>query len=125
MLENRKNEITLIYNGKDLDDKQAVSYLKSVAGEKLKTIDISKERITQSQIARIAKDMKVEPKVLIDKKHQQTLSEIDHKDWDEESVLKLLAEQPHLLRTPITKWNGKTEYWDTAYDMIKYELNYR
>jgi len=125
MLENKKDEITLIYNGKDLDDKQAISYLKSIAGEKLKMIDITKDRLTESQIARLAENMNITPKELIDKKNKKAIATIDEENMDDEEVVKLLAEQTQLLRTPITLWNNKTEYWDTAYDMIKYEMKFK
>lgn len=125
MFNNEKNEITLIFNGEELDDSQAISYLKSLNRYTLKTIDVSKESLTSSQIAQIAKKMGVNIKALIDQKNVALKKEIEQKDMAEENILKILTNNPKYLRTPITTWNGNTEYWDTAYDMIKLEMKFK
>ena len=60
---------------------------------------------------------------LVDKNNRLLFHEIENGNLSGESLLKLLSLRPDFLRTPITKWDGRTEYWDSAYEIIKYETD--
>ena len=49
-MKNAKNEITLIYNSSNIQDRQALAYALSLRKHKIKTIDIQHNKLTETQL---------------------------------------------------------------------------
>lgn len=122
-IENREGEITLIYNSDRLDDRQALTYLRGI-DKKLRTIDIVEERLSESEIIALAKEMDVDLQSLVDSNNRLLYHEIENGNLSKESLLKLLSLRPDFLKTPIAVWDGKVKYWDSAFEAIKRDANY-
>ena len=54
MIHNEPGELTLIYHSDKQADKKARGYVESLQGFKIKTIDLAKESLTETQLAEIA-----------------------------------------------------------------------
>lgn len=121
-IDKRDDEIMLIYNSDQIDDRQALHYLNSVAKTRLKPIDISKDKLTVSQIEYLAHEMSTDVSSLVDKSNGLLIHEIENDNLSKESLIKLLSIRPDFLRTPIVQWKGRVEFWDSAYEIIRYEM---
>ena len=54
MLDNQAREITLIYHSEKTDDKKARGYVESLPDVTIKTLDLAREAITETQLAQLA-----------------------------------------------------------------------
>ena len=59
MIANQPNELTLIYHSDKADDKKARAFVESVTDYKVKTLDLKKESLTETQLVQIANKMDV------------------------------------------------------------------
>ena len=66
MIENEPRELTLIYHSEKTDDKKARAYVESLPTLAIKTLDLAKEKITETQLAQIADKMQVPIEELVD-----------------------------------------------------------
>ena len=66
MIENEPRELTLIYHSGKTDDKKARAYVESFPRLAIKTLDLAKEKITETQLARIADKMQMTIEELVD-----------------------------------------------------------
>ena len=66
MIENEPRELTLIYHSGKTDDKKARAYVESLPTLAIKTLDLAKEKITETQLARIADKMQMTIEELVD-----------------------------------------------------------
>lgn len=121
-IENRGEEIVFIYNSDQFDNRRAFHYLKNIAGKKLKSIDIAKEKLSESQIIYLALEMNIDIPSLVDRSNKLLFHEIENGNLSNESLIKLLSLRPDFLRTPLILWNGKIEYWDMAYESFRREM---
>jgi arsenate reductase (glutaredoxin) len=121
MINNEINEITLIYNSEKSDDKKAVGYLQSVRGYKIKSLDLAKESITETQLAQLADKMEVSIEDLIDPTFDDHISV--HKEGlkliDRQEMLTLMKHDPKLISTPILVVGEKAYKFGTGYELIK------
>jgi arsenate reductase-like glutaredoxin family protein len=127
MIENQPRELTLIYNSEKSDDKKARGYVESLPGYAIKTLDLSKESLTETQIAQIAIKMKENIEDLLDPTYDDHISV--HKEglklMSRSEMLTLMANEPKLISTPILIIGNRAFRYGSAYELINKEMNMR
>ena len=66
MIENEPRELTLIYHSEKTDDKKARAYVESLPTLAIKTLDLAREKVTETQLAQIADKMQLPIEELVD-----------------------------------------------------------
>lgn len=54
MIDNKQGELTLVFNSEKPDDRKARGYVESLPSVVVKTLDLSKEAITETQLAQLS-----------------------------------------------------------------------
>lgn len=124
MINNEAGELTLIYNSEKQNDRKARGYVESLPGFTIKTLDLSKEKITETQLAEVADKMSVGIEELLDPSYDDHVSV--HKEglrlMDRHSLLTLMVHDPKLINTPIAII-GKSAYkFGSGYEFIKEKM---
>jgi predicted GNAT family acetyltransferase/arsenate reductase-like glutaredoxin family protein len=117
-----QNEILFIYNSKDLQDRQALGYAKSLPDHKIKEFDLQKNKFTELQLQQIANMLEMDPVSLIDNKsdtYQKTYSQVE---LTRSGALKALASKPELMKTPIALYNDQAKHIKSPYQIVKWEM---
>jgi len=124
MIENKPNEITLIYNSVKSDDKKARAFAEALPDFVVKTLDLAIEPITETQLAQIADKMQGSVEDLIDPTYDSHISL--HKEGLKliapSDMLILMANDHKLIATPILIVGARAYKCDTSYDLIKEDL---
>jgi len=124
MINNEPREMTLIYHSDKEDDKKARGYVESLKGYAVKTLDLSKESLTETQIAQLADKMNMGIEELIDPTYDDHISV--HKEglklMDRQEMLTLMRHDPKLISTPILVVGDKAYKYGTAYELLKEDM---
>jgi len=124
MIHNEPGELTLIYNSEKSDDKKARGYVESLKGFTVKTIDLSHEKITETQLAEIADKLNVGIEDLLDPTYDDHISV--HKEglklMDRQSLLTLMVHDPKLISTPIAIIGKHAYKFGSGYSFIKEKM---
>jgi arsenate reductase-like glutaredoxin family protein len=127
MIENQPRELTLIYNSDKSDDKKARAFVESLPGYAIKTLDLTKDSLTETQIAQIAIKMKENIEDLLDPTYDDHISV--HKEglklMSRSEMLTLMANEPKLISTPILIIGSRAFRYGSAYELINKEMNMR
>ena len=107
------NEYLLIYNSKDLQDREAAGYLQTLKSVTIKEQDVSKNMLTETQLVEASRKLDVELLDLLDADKK-----IDN-EFTSEEVLKLLKNQPSLLNTPFILSQERSFFVDSPLNLIK------
>ena len=123
MIENQPRELTLIYHSEKTDDKKARGYVESLPTLAIKTLDLAKESITETQLAQLADKMEIEIKDLIDPtfddRENTSKNKEGLKDMDRDQLLVYIKHNPLLLSTPILIIGDRAYKYGSAYELIK------
>ena len=120
---NRNNEIKLLYHGQKQRDKEVLGYARSLTDHQLNETDISTTQLTARQLAEIADDLGIEIEELVDK-HEGKYREIIKKgEFSDDEWLKLLVNNPELIRSPIAYINNEATNIKSQYSLIKQDMN--
>ncbi|MGK7389927.1 MAG: arsenate reductase family protein [Candidatus Cyclobacteriaceae bacterium M2_1C_046] len=119
----QKNEMKFFYNSEKYNDSKALGYAKT-ANKTVNVHDVSKEGLTQTQIAELAEKMNISVKELVDKNHELYLTDYKKKDLPNEEWLKLLEENPSLMKTPIAMTANATFYVDDPYKFVNRDMDH-
>jgi arsenate reductase (glutaredoxin) len=124
MIHNETGELTLIYNSEKHDDRLARGYVESLKGFTIKTLDLSKEKITETQLAEVADKMNVGIEELLDPTYDDHISV--HKEglklMDRQSMLTLMVHDPKLINTPIAIIGKRAYKFGSGYAFIKEKM---
>jgi arsenate reductase (glutaredoxin) len=124
MINNQPGELTLIYNSEKSDDKNARGYVEALQGFKVKTLDLAKDKITETQLAEIADKLKVGIEELLDPTYDDHISV--HKEglklMDRQSMLTLMVQDPKLISTPIAIIGKHAYKFGTGYAFLKEKM---
>jgi arsenate reductase-like glutaredoxin family protein len=124
MINNEVGELTLIFNSDKHDDQKARGYAEALQGFKVKTLDISREKITETQLAEIANMMNVQIEDLIDPTYDDHISV--HKEglnmMDRQSMLTLMVHDTKLIATPIAIIGKHAYKFGTGYEFLKEKM---
>src|SRR6187455_3401671 len=98
MIENEPRELTLIYHGEKTDDKKARAYVESFPTLAIKTLDLARENVTETQLAQIADKMQVAIGALVDITYDDRSSLVNGsesiKQMDNGELLTLIRHNP-------------------------------
>jgi len=127
MIENEPRELTLIYHAEKTDDKKARAYVESFPSLAIKTLDVSRENVTETQLAQIADKMQVPLEELVDVSYDDRSSLVKGtesiKQMDSGELLTLIRHNPKLLATPILIIGGRAYKYSTSYHLINEYLD--
>lgn len=123
MINNQPGELTLLYNSEKSDDKKARGYVESLPSVVVKTLDLSRESITETQLAQIAIKLGIPVSDMIDPTYDDSGSP-DHKvddlrTMEDNELLKLMAHNTMLLATPIIILGDKAYKFGSSYELIQ------
>jgi arsenate reductase-like glutaredoxin family protein len=123
MINNQPGELTLLYNSEKSDDKKARGYVESLPSVVVKTLDLSRESITETQLAQIAIKLGIPVSDMIDPTYDDN-GNPDHKvddlrKMEGNELLKLMAHNTMLLATPIIILGDKAYKFGSSYELIQ------
>ena len=118
MIENQPNEITLIYHSDKPDDRKALGYSQSIQAFVLKTLDLRKDSITQTQLAEVADKLGISVHELIDPTYSDRAGDANVESMSDGDILRLLTHEPTLIHTPILIVGKKAFRYNSSYELI-------
>jgi arsenate reductase len=113
-----KREATIIFDGNDLDDRAALAYALSL-NFKLKEVNLRKNILTERQIKEIAMKLDIDPEQLIDEHSSQFRDEFKKSAFSADDSVKILRQNPDLMKTPILIMEHRAVFIGSSYDLIK------
>ena len=123
MIDNQPGELTLLYNSEKPDDKKARGYVESLPSVVIKTLDLSRESITETQLAQVANKLGISIPDMIDPTYDDSGSSDtkvnDLQAMQSQELLKLMANNTRLLATPIIILGDKAYRFGSSYELIK------
>ncbi len=125
MIENQPNEITLIYHSDKAEDKKARAFVETIAGYTVKTLDLKRDRLTETQLAEIAHKMNVEFAMLFDATYKDRFKANglhDIASASDSDLLTILTQEPILINTPITIIGKRAYLYAAAYELLTKEI---
>lgn len=125
MIQNEEGELTFIYHSEKSDDKSARVYAESLPGYVIKTLDLNKDNITETQLVEIADKMNVDLSDMLDMSYSDESEEGRRRlqSLDKESLLKILVRNHKLIRTPVLIIGKKAFLFDSSSELIKRNMN--
>ncbi len=121
----KNKEILIIYNSRKLKDRKAVGYAQSIKNKKIKTIDLQKDRLTETQLKRIAMELDVMLENLIDKQSPTYRKYLRDVNLSGSNILKVLKNHPTMLHSPILLYDEGGEFVDNSYDFIRKDMHFK
>ncbi|HZY82066.1 MAG TPA: hypothetical protein VFE50_21225 [Cyclobacteriaceae bacterium] len=118
MIENQPNEITLIFHSDKPEDRKTRAYVETLEGYAIKTLDLKRENITETQLAEVANKLGVSIDDLVDAEYSDRAKISSVKGQREQDTLKLLAHEPILVATPILIIGDHAYQFESSYDLI-------
>lgn len=116
MFDMKKNEIKFLYNSLKKDDREAYGYAMSLRKHKINELDISKTKLTPTQLAELAQKLNISIIELFDDKSSYYRENIAGKDMEDEDLLTILNEEGSVLKTPIMVSTEKAVFLESKYD---------
>jgi len=127
MIENEPRELTLIYHSEKTDDKKARAYVESLPTLAIKTLDLAREKVTETQLAQIADKMQLPIDELVDITYDDRSTAARQtgniKQMDSGELLILIRHNPKLIATPILIIGDKAYKYATSYHLINEYLD--
>ena len=127
MIENEPRELTLIYHSEKTDDKKARAYVESFPSLTIKTLDLARDKVTETQLAQIADKMHVPIEALVDLSYDDRSTVVRQtksiKEMDSGELLILLRHNAKLLATPILIVGDRAYKYATSYHLINEYLD--
>jgi arsenate reductase len=121
MIENQPNELTLIYHSDKSEDKKARAFIESITGYVVKTLDLKKDKITETQLAEIADKMEASIDMLFDPSYKdrfQSSASATLTNASDADLLTILSQEPILINTPITIIGKQAFRYSSANDIL-------
>ena len=122
MIENQNRELTLIYHSEKSDDKKARGYVESLRVA-VKTLDLAKDKITETQLAQLADKMGIPVNDLIDPTYDDrentNANKQGLKSMNKTELLVMIKHNPKLLDTPIIILGDHAYKYRTGYNLIR------
>src|SRR5690606_31775501 len=122
MFDMKKNEIRFLYNSSKKDDREAYGYALSLNKHKINELDITKNKLTSTQLAELAQKLNVPIIDLFDKRSSFFRDNVAGNDMGEEDLLTILKEETDCLKTPIMVYADKAVVLDSKYDTNTIDL---
>jgi arsenate reductase-like glutaredoxin family protein len=119
MISNQSNEITLIFHSDKEEDKKTRGYIETLEDYAIKTLDLKRESLTETQLAEIAGKLGIPVSSLVDEQYSDRVKIESVKGMRDEDTLNLLAQNPILLATPIVIIGDHAYQFESSYDLIQ------
>jgi arsenate reductase len=114
-----KKEILLIYNSGQLSDRKAFSYAKSMKNHEIREIDLLKNSLTETQLKQIINKLEIKPDELIDTESPKYLRYFSSTDLTPKSILKVLKQNPGMIKTPIALFYDHAVFVKSPSDILE------
>lgn len=121
MIENQPNEITLIYHSDKAEDRKARAFVETITGYIVKTLDLKRDRLTETQLAEIVHKMNAEFAMLFDSTYKDRFKAggiHDITSASDSDLLTILTNEPILINTPITIIGKRAYTYAAAYELL-------
>ncbi len=122
MIDNKQGELTLVFNSEKPDDRKARGYVESLPSVVIKTLDLSKEAITETQLAQLSDKLGIPVTEMVDPTYDDTGNAGNKvrvlKEMEGQELLILLAHNTRLLATPILIVGNKAYKFASSYELI-------
>lgn len=111
-------QITLYYIAESSRGKQTLAFAKS-EGLQMLEVDILKTPLTGTQIAELADRLGLEIKDLVNQEHPSYTSKFVHHSFSSDDWIKMIRQNPEIMKQPIALRGNKTILVETPSDIIK------
>ena len=111
-------EVTIIYNFEKRQGREAVAYGKEIA-ENVREIDISKNPLTERQMAELLMKLDVKVEEIIDRTSELYQDKYEGVDMEEQDWLGVIKQNPELMKTPIGILGNKAVICESPNDILK------
>lgn len=122
MIDNKQRELTLVFNSEKPDDRKARGYVESLPSVVIKVLDLSKEAITETQLAQLSDKLGIPVTDMVDPTYDDTGKAGNKvrvlKEMEGQELLILLAHNTRLLATPILIVGNKAYKFASSYELI-------
>jgi arsenate reductase-like glutaredoxin family protein len=122
MIENQKNELTLIYHSDKLEDRKMLAFVEVIEKYKTKNLNLKRQALTETQLAEIADKMELPIAELLDESYIDRApleNLLQSRMMSPADLLTLLAQNPLLLATPIVIIGSKAYKYKSAFEIVK------
>ncbi len=127
MIENEPNEITLIFHSDKDEDKKMRAFVETISTFKIKSLDLKRDSLTETQLAEIADKMHVSINDLLDSSYMDSIKTekgIQYlKLMSRQDVLTLIKQNPTFLATPILIIGKNAFPYRSSFEMLRQALN--
>ena len=110
--------ITLLYNSNSSRARKTLAYAKA-EGLPIDEIDILKTPLTGTQIAELAGRLNMEIRDLVNQEHPSYKRQFDPYDFSSEDWIKMIKNNPEVMKQPIALRGKLTILIETPTDIIK------
>jgi len=117
-----KNEILLIFDSNDFQNRETKGYASALSDHKIKEIDLSKDSLTEKQIGQLS-EMLGGINAIINKNKAKFQDQFANSDLDDADWLKLLSQNQDLIQSPIALYPNKAEFIKSPYDFLRKDMN--
>ena len=117
-----KKEMKLYYNSQKKRDREVLGYAEALRHFVINDRDISKANLTETQYKELADGMNAPVMELVDKNAGLYMDEMKGHDFEEEELLKLLTNNPSLVKTPIAVIGDVVYHVKSPFELIPKDL---
>ncbi len=121
MIDNQPNEITLIYHSDKAEDKKARGFIETISGFKVKTLDLKRDRLTETLLAQIAHMMSISVGLLLDTTYKDRFQSISRQHLlmvSDSDLLTIMVNEPVLINTPIIIVGKRAYSYSSANELL-------
>ena len=117
-MEFHPNELLLYFDPSTSTGKQTRAYAHSISNH-VNELDYHKVKLTTTLWKEIINMLKLRPKDLLNKAHREYQEKVAGHSYTMEGWLKVLANNPQMLKAPIAVWNRKAILCKKPTDILK------
>lgn len=117
-----KEEMKFIYSSQKYSDRKTLGYATSLNKHVINEFDVSKEKMTPTQIFQLASMAGCSIHDLIDKDHDYYKDSLKDQDLDDDGLVTTIINDQTLLRTPIIATDKEAYIIRTSYDLNKIDM---
>jgi len=118
-------EILIIYNSDKLKDRKALGYAQGQKNKKIKTINVQKDQLSETQLRRIAMELGIELEDLVDKQSSIYKKYFSDADLVGSNIMKALQKYPTMIKSPIVLYDKGGEFIESSYDFIRKGMHFK
>ena len=116
------NELYLLYDPSTSVGKQVRAYASSIC-QHVNDFDIRKVHITKTLWEELVEMLDMPPKKLLDKSNPEYQEKIRGNTFSEDGWLKVLQNNPHLIKAPIAVYRNHALLCEQATDLYKLDIS--